>query len=69
MPKDHKDIFGRYHNGITISDAIELYAKMISDPRYKSVTFNSPAHKRMKELQILYNAGLRYFPKKKKQKS
>mgnify|MGYP003147046249 CR=1 FL=1 len=68
MPKDHEDIFGKYHNGITIGDAITLYSKMISDPKYKSVTFNSAAHERMRELQILYNAGLRYFPKKKKQK-
>lgn len=66
MPKDHEDIFGKYHSGITIGDAVDFYSKMIADPEYRYVTADSAAHKRMKELQILYNAGLRYFPKKKK---
>ena len=61
-----KDVLKKYPSGITIQDAIILYKKMLDDPKYKSVTIHSAAYKRMKELQVLYNAGLRNFPRKKK---
>ena len=63
-----KDVFEKHDNGITIGDAILIYKRMIEDPKYRSVSHGSAAYKRMKELQILYNSGLRYFPKKKKNK-
>ena len=63
-----KDVFEKHDSGITIGDAILIYKRMIEDPKYRGVSHGSAAYKRMKELQILYNSGLRYFPKKKRNK-
>ena len=61
-----KDVLKKYPSGITIHDAILLYKRMLKDPKYRDIKVNSAAYKRMQELKILYNAGLRNFPRKKK---
>jgi len=57
------DIFTKNPKGITLKDAISMYKWLLDDGK---ITPNGAAHNRMRQLQQLYNSGLRQFPKRKK---
>jgi len=60
--RQQPNIFSKNPKGITLKDAISIYKWLLDDGK---IAPNGAAYNRMKQLQQLYNSGLREFPKKK----
>jgi len=60
--RQQPNIFSKNLKGITLKDAISMYKWLLDDGK---IAPDGAAYNRMKQLQQLYDSGLRQFPKKK----
>ena len=58
----YPELFRRHSHGITLKDAINMYEWLLKD---KKISETGKGHQRLKELRLMYDSGLRNFPRKK----
>ena len=63
MPfEKYPEFFQRHSHGITLKDAIQMYEWLLGNNK---ISENGRAHQRLKQLRLMYDSGLRNFPRKK----
>ena len=63
MPfEKYPEFFQRHSHGITLKDTIQMYEWLLKNNK---ISENGRAHQRLKQLRLMYDSGLRNFPRKK----
>lgn len=63
MPfEKYPELFQRHSHGITLKDAIQMYEWLLGNNK---ISENGRAHQRLKQLRLMYDSGLKNFPRKK----
>ena len=63
MPfEKYPEFFQRHSHGITLKDAIQMYEWLLGNNK---ISENGRAHQRLKQLRLMYDSGLKNFPRKK----
>ena len=63
MPfEKYPELFQRHSHGITLKDAIQMYEWLLGNNK---ISEYGRAHQRLKQLRLMYDSGLKNFPRKK----